>query len=712
MADTTDTKHVDGDVRDVQITDADVKDHKDFEEVQPHDATAYSNHPEETQVTARAILVGMMLGTIVGASNLYLGLKTGFTFGASLFGAIGGFAILKPLSRVIGGHFGPKENCTVQTAATASGGLTIIFVSAIPAMYKLNLLGASPKEDIGRLMLLTLVGSYYGLFFAVPLRKYFVIKQKLPFPSPTASAYTIRSLHEGAAGEAAGIKKAKVMFGCFFAAIIWTIIGYFVPGILKDMHVFYWLYSWGYHAAIQAENWHWWFEWTPAFIGAGMLSGMNASASLAFGSFLAWGLIGPMLVANGLAFGGPKQLLMGMEPTDPGFEPDYIHYMAAITADPKNAPSPRYWMLWPGVMLMVVTSFAELGWNWKYIYSGLKGAIDGVFRKNGGADVDGEDVDPAPAHEQVPVWAWSSGILVAAVLTIIVLRTQFNVGIGEGILSIILAFFFAFIGLQSAGYTDINPVSAVAKTSQLVFGGVTKGQGMVKGQDLIDAQRLNLVAGTVAAAAAAQSVDMVGDLKTGHILGAAPKGQFWAQVAGTLISVPVCVGLFVLYSQAYPCITETDAYIKANKIECPFDMPSVGAWKACAIALTDPNPAIPNSSGYVAIGAAFFAVLTVILRNTLSPKLARFVPNTAAIGIAFVLPDTIYGSAMVFGAAISLLWERKSPASAAFYMSAVAAGLIAGEGIGGLIQAILQLAGITQAEHANYVGCPFGPGGC
>lgn len=60
----------------------------------------------------------------VGASNIYLGLKTGFTFGPQLFGSIFGYAILKPLSKIIpesgilgrflGGPFGPKENCTVQ----------------------------------------------------------------------------------------------------------------------------------------------------------------------------------------------------------------------------------------------------------------------------------------------------------------------------------------------------------------------------------------------------------------------------------------------------------------------------------------------------------------------------------------------------------------------------------------------------------------------
>jgi hypothetical protein len=77
------------------------------------------NLPVETsQLTWRAVIIGSLLGLIVGksyqilrylrnlillsgASNVYLGLKTGFTFGAGLFGAIFGFAIIKPLSHVL-----------------------------------------------------------------------------------------------------------------------------------------------------------------------------------------------------------------------------------------------------------------------------------------------------------------------------------------------------------------------------------------------------------------------------------------------------------------------------------------------------------------------------------------------------------------------------------------------------------------------------------
>lgn len=65
---------------------------------------------EDRQFTFRAVIVGTLLGAVVSASNIYLGLKTSWTFGASLFGSILGFAILKPMSTYVGGgYFGPKE---------------------------------------------------------------------------------------------------------------------------------------------------------------------------------------------------------------------------------------------------------------------------------------------------------------------------------------------------------------------------------------------------------------------------------------------------------------------------------------------------------------------------------------------------------------------------------------------------------------------------
>ena len=95
-----------------------------------------------------------------------------------------------------------------------------------------------------------------------------------------------------------------------------------------------------------------------------------------------------------------------------------------------------------------------------------------------------------------------------------------------------------------------NPVSTVAKASQLVLGGVTHGKytddiSPVTGYNN-HALRVNLLAGLHSAGTAAQTADMTGDLKTGHLVGAKPVNQFIAQGVGALVSCFVSTGLYVV----------------------------------------------------------------------------------------------------------------------------------------------------------------------
>lgn len=122
--------------------------------------------------------------------------------------------------------------------------------------------------------------------------------------------------------------------------------------------------------------------------------------------------------------------------------------------------------------------------------------------------------------------------------------------VGEAILSLVLAFIFSFIGVQSTGVTDINPISTVAKASQLVFGGITKATSL----PIKSAQTLNLAGGVISGGAAGQAADMTGDLKTGYLLRAKPRNQFVAQLCGAVVAVFLSTGLFILFTKASPCI--------------------------------------------------------------------------------------------------------------------------------------------------------------
>ena len=60
-------------------------------------------------------------------------------------------------------------------------------------MYSLGLFSERPEQDVGKLIALTAAAAFFGIFFAIPLRKYYIVKQKLTFPTPAATAITIRA---------------------------------------------------------------------------------------------------------------------------------------------------------------------------------------------------------------------------------------------------------------------------------------------------------------------------------------------------------------------------------------------------------------------------------------------------------------------------------------------------------------------------------------
>ncbi|ETS64672.1 hypothetical protein PaG_00619 [Moesziomyces aphidis] len=657
--------------------------------------------PEETtQLTVRALVVGTVLGCVIAASNVYLGLKTGFTFGASLFGAILGYSIIKIMQKALpeklgGGFFGPKENCTVQTSATAAGSLTGMFVAAVPAMYQLDLLH-DPLKDFARLITFSAVSAYYGVFFAIPLRKFYILKQKLIFPSPTATAYTVRSLH-APGGEVSAKKQSRALLYSFLGAFVFVVVNQYAPGILMDWHIFFWLYKWGWKKAIVVDNWGWWIEWTPAFLGAGMLSGMNASYSFLGGSFLMWAMIGPAIIATGQATGRHSGL--AADPPEP-LRWGYTSMSFNPNKSPLHAASPRYWGLWPGVLMMFAYSFAELAMNGPTLYRGMRAGAMELYCKVTKKDIPiYEDAipDPVEKQDQVPVWAWTGGLALSVVFTCLVCTLQFHMNLGNVILAIILAFIFSFVGVQASGATDTNPVGTIAKASQLVVGGALRGQGKTGPPGLLE----NLIAGSIASSAASHSVDMVGDLKTGHLLRAKPRNQFWAQIVGSFFSIFVSTGLFVLFTKAYPCI------IDAAAEECPFAAPSVAAWKAVAVAVISPKLPVSLSSGMTAIGFSIVAVATVVAKYTIIPqKYHVYVPNWNAVGLGFVVPQTYYPIAMCMGATSALFWKAKRPQSFDLLAFAIAAGLIAGEGMAGVFNAILTIVNVDGSVYGTTVAIP------
>ena len=91
---------------------------------------------------------------------------------------------------------------------------------------------------------LTAVGGYFGLFFATPLRKFFIIhvarELRLIFPSFSATAVTIRSMHTAGTGEAMAKLKVRALSIAFTFAVILRVVSQYALGILWDWHIFTW----------------------------------------------------------------------------------------------------------------------------------------------------------------------------------------------------------------------------------------------------------------------------------------------------------------------------------------------------------------------------------------------------------------------------------------------------------------------------------------
>jgi uncharacterized oligopeptide transporter (OPT) family protein len=124
--------------------------------------------------------------------------------------ALIGFSVFKVLTKYLSFPFTPIENVLIQTVAGAVGTMPLGcgFVGVIPALEFLLRDGEDgPLGDggegeggplrlgFGKLVVWSLGVCLFGVVFAVPLRKEVIVREKLRFPSGTASALMLRVLH-------------------------------------------------------------------------------------------------------------------------------------------------------------------------------------------------------------------------------------------------------------------------------------------------------------------------------------------------------------------------------------------------------------------------------------------------------------------------------------------------------------------------------------
>ena len=304
----------------------------------------------------------------------------------------------------------------------------------------------------------------------------------------------------------------------------------------------------------------------------------------------------------------------------------------------------------------------------KAIYRACCSKLNDVYRKKNGVahpylekrshqKEDDLVEDPAKPEEMVKIWMWAPMLVLVIICICVVMGVQYDMPIGMSLLSVLLAFIFSFLAIQCCGVTDVTPLTAASKASQVVLGGATKGEHW----PTVHAQRLNLLGGSIANMGANQASDLVGDFRVGFLLRTPPDQQWLAQGLGTIIACFLAPALFILFAKAYPCILDAEAET------CAFSAPSVAAWRAVAVAVTDPVFPVPTSSGIFSVVFALFGGAMTVFRqygyNGSWAKYRKFHPNFMCIGLAFTLVQTYYGTAMCIGAIPAYFWAKRNPKS-------------------------------------------------
>ncbi|KAK0533945.1 OPT superfamily protein [Tilletia horrida] len=529
--------------------------------------------------TVRAVVTGLLVGCLVAFTNLSLGLQSGWTSMMSLQSALLGYGLLKAV-RIPSFQrrpFSMQENAVLQATAVAVGSmpLSLGFVGIIPALNQLDPEqdGSGPiKLGYSQLIAWSFALAYFGVFFASPLRPALILKEKLPFPSGTATAQLISVLHHkplvnpDPAPSAGPTKKT--------------------PAAAADNN----------NAADELDSKAGWRALMWSFGGSsaytGIIMGLPTAASMTLGAFVGWAILSPIAYFSGWA------------PGDPLSEKD----------------GSRAWLMW--IALAIMCSESILGLVALLLTNGSEnikklikvpswlqskqmrrqqqqqpGILDTGADRDG---VDAGDVEHEPPSRLTSTRTVVSGLVASTVLAVILIQLTFKrssapvdakhpatTNPAQTVLAVIIALVLSLLGARALGATDLNPVSGLGKISQLVFAVTSPGNVVA-----------NLIAGGISEAGAMAAGDMLQDLKTGHLVGSAPHSQFKGQLVGSTLGIFVSVFAYQLYAKTY-------------QLPGPqFPVPSAGVWLNLARLLN--NGHLPAQSGkFMAVFAALFAVTGV-----------------------------------------------------------------------------------------------------
>jgi uncharacterized oligopeptide transporter (OPT) family protein len=571
--------------------------------------------PRRGELTVPALIAGAIVAAIMGAAYPYMVLKLGFGPNVSIVSAFFGFVILSLIARK---SYDRWQNNIVQTAGTSAAQTS--FMCGILAAFDMLRDSKVVVFHLNPTPLQTFIwltcASLLGVLLAAPLRRHFIVDEQLPFPDGMAAAETVMVLDppkDVAKTDPAWItaRRAAVVLGLGLLASAVLML------VRTDAKIF----------DIVPEGWD---PGTLAVGAAGagiVLTSMGVGASYSLLS-IGTGLLVGLRVNSWMLVGG------------------MVEY--AVLPHSPTRTSVLYWVMWPGIGMIMASGIATLVMRWKLLAQAFRGL---------GAAGAGSDEFPLR-------WVLVGvGVLSAALCAI--QWAFFGLPVWMTAIAILLSIPLMLVGLRALGETNWGPIGALSNLSQALFAAVAPG---------------NVVAGMMGngatGAIAVTSEGLMQDYRAGYLIGSTPRSMTIAQ----LLAAPIGAGALAL---VYPALVKTYGIVGEHA-----GLAAPGARRTAGFAelLAGGASKLPVSALWTMLA---FAVLGVIFAMMEQHKtLKRWAPSPTGLSLGMLLPFSAIATLFVGGVG-GAIWQKASPKSAASYMIPLASGFIAGEAMIAVIVPVL-----------------------
>jgi len=373
--------------------------------------------PGYHEFSFRAVVCGLVVAAIMGASYPYVVLKLGFGPNVSVVAAFFGYLAVGIAFK----NYNRWENNLVQTAGTAAA--QTAFMCVLLAAF--DMLAANPRVDFH--LALTPLQSFawlstaglLGVLLAVPMRKHFVIDERLTFPDGVATGETLMVLDSH--GSQAKMAARILALGAVASAL--------VMAMTEDAHLLNWFPSVMLLGTSITMATGVGINWSLLSVGSGMLVGLRVNLSMLLGTILGW-IVAPYVL---------------------------LHY--GVLAANFNRNDVLFWVMWPATGMMVAGGLTALALRWSMLVK--------TFRNLGSASVEAGDV---------PISWVAAGVVITGTALVIVQKLSLGLEVWKTLAAIVFSVPLMLVGLRVLGETNWGPISPLSNMMQGVFGIIAPGQ--------------------------------------------------------------------------------------------------------------------------------------------------------------------------------------------------------------------------------------------